>query len=59
MSDIRRSAGFIFALVVLVGFAAPAGVSADTIAMIGTGEVGSALGPRLANLGHDIVYGSR
>jgi NADPH-dependent F420 reductase len=32
---------------------------ADTIAMIGTGNVGSALGVRFAELGHTIVYGSR
>ncbi len=60
MSGIWRSASAsIFALVLLAGFATPAGVSAETIAMIGTGEVGSALGPRLASLGHQIVYGSR
>lgn len=34
-------------------------VFADTIAMIGTGDVASALGPRFAELGHTIVYGSR
>lgn len=33
--------------------------SAGTIAIIGTGEVGSALGPEFAALGHRIVYGSR
>jgi predicted dinucleotide-binding enzyme len=32
---------------------------ADTIAVIGTGNVGSALGPEFAALGHTIVYGSR
>jgi NADPH-dependent F420 reductase len=32
---------------------------ADTIAIIGTGNVGSALGQRFAELGHTIVYGSR
>ena len=39
--------------------AAPALVSAETIAVIGTGNVGGALGPVFATLGHDIVYGSR
>lgn len=29
------------------------------IAIVGTGRVGAALGPRLAHLGHRIVYGSR
>ena len=32
---------------------------ADTIAVIGTGNVGSALGPKFAAQGHTIVYGSR
>jgi len=32
---------------------------ADTIAVIGTGNVGMALGTELAQQGHDIVYGSR
>lgn len=30
-----------------------------TIAIIGTGSVGSALGPRFAALGHTVIYGSR
>lgn len=32
---------------------------ADTIAVIGTGDVGGALGPEFAEQGHTIVYGSR
>ena len=32
---------------------------ADTIAIIGTGNVAGALGPEFAAQGHDIVYGSR
>ena len=32
---------------------------ADTIAIIGTGNVGGALGRRFAELGHTIIYGSR
>lgn len=32
---------------------------ADKIAIIGTGKVGSALGPSFASLGHQIIYGSR
>ncbi|HEY7752907.1 MAG TPA: NAD(P)-binding domain-containing protein [Steroidobacteraceae bacterium] len=41
--------------------AAPAAAedSGDCIAMIGTGSVGGALGPRFAGLGERIVYGSR
>ena len=43
---------------VLATIAARAGAD-DCIAMIGTGSVGSALGPRFAGLGERIVYGSR
>jgi len=32
---------------------------ADTIAVIGTGNVAGALGPEFAAQGHTIVYGSR
>jgi predicted dinucleotide-binding enzyme len=39
--------------------AVPVLVSAETIAVIGTGNVGGALGPAFATLGHDIIYGSR
>jgi predicted dinucleotide-binding enzyme len=45
--------------ILLAAVILPALVSADTIAMIGTGDVSSALGPRFAELGHTIVYGSR
>jgi predicted dinucleotide-binding enzyme len=41
----------------LLGFACHA--SAERIAVIGTGNVGAALGPEFAALGHTIVYGSR
>lgn len=48
----------IFLLVALVAVTARAGAD-DCIAMIGTGSVGGALGPRFAGLGERIVYGSR
>ena len=41
-----------------VGFAASTAM-ADTIAVIGTGNVGAALGPEFGAQGHTIVYGSR
>ena len=47
------------ALVFLFGLAGPVSGSADTIAVIGTGDVAQALGPEFASLGHRIVYGSR
>jgi predicted dinucleotide-binding enzyme len=46
-------------LVLSAGLTVPEPVPAETIAIIGTGQVSSALGPRFAELGHDIVYGSR
>ena len=54
---IVRKLSLCFASVVL-GLATGPGL-ADTIAVIGTGNVGGALGPEFAALGHDIVYGSR
>ena len=32
---------------------------AETIAIIGTDDVASALGPQFAALGHEVIYGSR
>jgi len=50
----------ILATVLLIASAACTGaVSAETIAIIGTGNVASALGPEFAAQGHTIVYGSR
>lgn len=46
-------------LLLSTAFIAPTAVLADTIAIIGTGQVGAALGPEFAALGHQIVYGSR
>lgn len=40
-----------------LGIVAP--LAAETVAMIGTGRVGSALGPQFARLGHQVIYGSR
>ena len=60
MSVIRRTVlGLLSGMIFLFSLAAPAVVHAETIAVIGTGAVGSALGPRFASLGHEIVYGSR
>ncbi len=44
-------------LIATVTAASPAG--AETIAVIGTGMMGGSIGPRMAELGHTIVYGSR
>ena len=47
------------ALLVAAVFFLSAPAVADTIAVIGTGDVGGALGPEFAAQGHTIVYGSR
>ena len=50
---LRRTLYIAFAIIV----AGP--VFADTIAIIGTGDVAKALGPEFAAQGHTIIYGSR
>ncbi len=47
-----------FVLMLLMLLAA-AGAEARTIAILGTGDVGSTLGRRWADVGHEIIYGSR
>ena len=48
------------ALVLTVGaLLASVGAAAETVALIGTGNVGAALGRRFAEQGHVVVYGSR
>lgn len=47
------------ALLIAAAFTLSAPAVADTIAVIGTGDVGGALGPEFAAQGHTIVYGSR
>jgi 8-hydroxy-5-deazaflavin:NADPH oxidoreductase len=62
MKNIKRTYRNILkaGLLILVSLAAtPSLVSAETIAIIGTGNVGGALGPQFAKLGHDVIYGSR
>lgn len=53
----RRIEGLAVLLSVAALLSAP--VLADTIAVIGTGNVGAALGPEFAAQGHTIVYGHR
>ena len=49
----------VVSLVSAVLAAVPASAPAETIALIGTGNVGGALGRRFAENGHAVVYGSR
>jgi hypothetical protein len=58
MNSTTRWFGGLSALLVAT-LIAPALVRAETIAVIGTGNVGAALGPEFAAQGHTIVYGSR
>lgn len=46
-------------LLLALALLAPLPSAADTIAIIGTGDVATALGPEFAAQGHTIVYGSR
>jgi NADPH-dependent F420 reductase len=57
----RRGLPFLTALVAMAGaaFGVPKVATAETIALIGTGNVGAALGRRFAEHGHTVVYGSR
>jgi NADPH-dependent F420 reductase len=57
MSSVFR-ASLAAALVAVAGIG-PLEATAETVAMIGTGNVGAALGRRFAENGHKIVYGSR
>lgn len=56
LRDKFKKFGLSFTLAVILS---PTSGLADTIAIIGTGDVAGALGPEFAALGHDIVYGSR
>ncbi|SVA56337.1 uncharacterized protein METZ01_LOCUS109191 [marine metagenome] len=55
----RSFLALIIGSLVAMGSFGMAPVVAETVAMIGTGEVASALGPEFAALGHRIIYGSR
>jgi predicted dinucleotide-binding enzyme len=55
----------IFAVLVLFSLGAPDATSADpvepkpVVAIIGTGDMGDSLGPRFAELGYTVIFGSR
>lgn len=56
----RAYRGAVLGLAVVLGASITQGaVRAETIAIIGTGDVAGALGPEFAQQGHEIVYGSR
>lgn len=55
----NRFRASLIGLVAAASLVGPASVSAETVALIGTGNVGAALGRRFAEHGHKIVYGSR
>ena len=46
-------------IALLIWSVQPSFGQAETIALIGTGDVSRAFGPRFAELGHQVVYGSR
>jgi len=55
MTTIRR----LFVLAFLCAVTASAADTKPVIAIIGTGDMGDSLGPRLVELGYEVVYGSR
>ncbi len=55
----NRFRASLIGLVAAAALVGPACASAETVALIGTGNVGAALGRRFAEHGHKIVYGSR
>jgi len=55
----NRFRASLIGLVAAAALVGPASVRAETVALIGTGNVGAALGRRFAEHGHKIVYGSR
>ncbi len=57
IANTRRLSFCLVALATSLAAGSPA--VADTMAVIGTGNVAGALGPEFAAQGHDIVYGSR
>jgi 8-hydroxy-5-deazaflavin:NADPH oxidoreductase len=60
MSAVRRIRSSMTALLAGAAvFAWLESAAAETVAMIGTGNVGAALGRRFAEQGHTVVYGSR
>jgi len=59
MAHLRRFSPRITIFLLISGLMGASLASAETIAVIGTGDVARALGPELAELGHSIVYGSR
>jgi predicted dinucleotide-binding enzyme len=53
--------GYMHKILVVIAFLSvwTTSIRAETIAVIGTGDVGGALGPEFATLGHQVIYGSR
>lgn len=54
-----RSFALLCAAVAALAAAGLESAAAESVALIGTGNVGAALGRRFAAAGHDVVYGSR
>lgn len=54
----RWTRAFTYTLFSVISISLCAG-QAETVAVIGTGDMGDSLGPRLADLGYRVVYGSR
>ena len=55
----RLIAGLFFVIASLICPLESSARSDETVAVIGTGDMGDSLGPRLAEIGYRVVYGSR
>ena len=44
---------------IIIAWTGCTSANAETVAVIGTGDMGDSLGPRFAKLGYEVVYGSR
>jgi len=54
-----RTSHPVLALLLVATLTGTGSALADTVAVVGTGRVGGALGPQFAKLGHTVIYGSR
>ena len=59
MKSIRTPAAVLIGVVATLTVIDGRAADDETVAVIGTGDMGDTLGPRLAGLGYRVVYGSR
>lgn len=55
----QRLTRVMYIIILIAGVSAASAADRETIAIIGTGDMGGSFGPRFAELGYPVVYGSR